>query len=182
MKDVTLYIQAINISIPTLLRENNTPLLKRSNTKYIKAFITSVNRVRLWLGAYSLAEITTADRNRISQDAWEGTRSQHTKTLWTYQEKPRKKELLSMEMIPHRQFSKDKTSTSKSNNSRLNPNDTTYNMEQRHSVVQKKMDKFLLTIKTINMATKRNKLERIQASTTLKTKTEQSFISSKTIL
>ena len=84
----SLYIPKINNSIPTLLRGNNEPIMDKGLSGRAKTSMQRINRVRIWMGVYSIAEIANASGTQISRDAWEGTRKRHTEKLWPYQPKP----------------------------------------------------------------------------------------------
>ena len=53
-----------------------------------KQELAGFNRVRLYYGVTLLSEISTANGQVISGDAWVGTRSRHSPLLWPYQPKP----------------------------------------------------------------------------------------------
>ena len=85
----SLHIPSVNKNIQELLRFNDTAIMDHiSNSKKSTQEQERINRVRLWLGVHSIAEITTADGKCITREAWEGTRKRFTRTLWPYQPKP----------------------------------------------------------------------------------------------
>ena len=105
-----------NLIIPNAI--NSTPKLIRANDVSImdeilkhdfkKQEMENFNRVRLWMGVYSIAEISTAAGDRITTEAWEGTRIRYTQSLWPIQDKPGKqsfhswrKMLYKVFLIPH---------------------------------------------------------------------------------
>ena len=84
-----LNITFIGESIPPLLRKNDTPIMEEIiNTTQNKNMLIKFNRVRLYLGIYSLAEIATADVLEIDRGVWTGERKRFTNQLWPYQERP----------------------------------------------------------------------------------------------
>jgi hypothetical protein len=50
--------------------------------------LCAFNRVRLFLGVTTLAEITSADGQHLTQEAWRGDRTRHSPLLWPYQTEP----------------------------------------------------------------------------------------------
>jgi hypothetical protein len=54
--------------------------LPNTSTPDIQAF----NRVRLFFGVTLLSELTTADGNHLTIEAWRGTRIRHSPLLWPY--------------------------------------------------------------------------------------------------
>lgn len=59
-----------------------------ARSKFTATEKENFNRVRLWIGVHSLAEITTANGHKIMEEAWRGHRQQYTATLWPIQLKP----------------------------------------------------------------------------------------------
>ena len=78
----SLHIPSITNNIQDLLRNNDTAIMDHIiNSKKTIQEQDRINRVRLWLGVHSLAEITTADGKCITRESWEGTRKRFTRTL-----------------------------------------------------------------------------------------------------
>ena len=79
----------INDSIPPLLRKQDTPIMEKIITKTQKENqLIKFNRVIIYLGIYSIAEIVTADGLKLDREAWTGGRKRFTNQLWSYQERP----------------------------------------------------------------------------------------------
>ena len=72
----TLTIPTIKESIPKLLRKNDTSIMDEIiQTTTNKTMLTKFNRVRIYLGVYSIAEITTAVGAEIDREAYTGNRN-----------------------------------------------------------------------------------------------------------
>jgi hypothetical protein len=86
----TLTVTAATAELPSLARAEDQYLmsallgLPSVTTSDLHAF----NRVRLFLGVTVLAEITSADGQHLTQEAWRGDRPRHSPLLWPFQPQP----------------------------------------------------------------------------------------------
>ena len=99
-------------SIPKSIREHDVPIMDELMKHKIKQHeMEKFNRVRLWMGVYSIAEISTAAGDEITPEAWGGTRKRFTTTLWPAQNKPGRacfhcwrKILTKVFLVPHNNY------------------------------------------------------------------------------
>ena len=108
LRDIDGHLQMPDASegVPKNTRTSDTCLMEAvlNLPKGSNADIRAFQRVRLHLGVTLLSEITTADGQFITREAWIGTRARHSPLLWPFQPLPGRQSIRVWQLLLARSF------------------------------------------------------------------------------